>query len=91
MIKHLNILVRGFVQNVGFRYYSQKEAESLNLKGFVNNQDDSTVYIEIEGEENKLNQFINWCKTGPVKAAVKSVKIEGGPLKNYSEFRIMKR
>ena len=53
-MKHLSITVHGKVQNVGFRYFTNKRAHEFNIKGFVKNQHDGTVYIEAEGEDRIL-------------------------------------
>jgi acylphosphatase len=58
------IKVYGKVQNVGFRFYTKKKANELGLSGFVKNMTDGSVYIEVTGEENIVEQLINWCHFG---------------------------
>jgi acylphosphatase len=87
-MKHLNITVSGKVQGVFYRAFTQKEAQRLQLKGFVRNQSNGDVYIEAEGEENVLLEFIGWCKTGSPKSVVKEVNVKEGDLKEFSEFKI---
>lgn len=73
-MKHLKIIIRGNVQGVSFRSSARREAEKLGgLHGFARNEPDGTVYIEVEGPDNKLNQFLMWCHEGPERAAVESV------------------
>lgn len=86
MVKHFNIKVTGKVQGVFFRANTQKEAEKLGLKGFVMNMDDGSVYMEAEGEENKLKVLVEWCKHGPPEARVDLVKTEEAPTKNFKDF-----
>ena len=50
-----NIIVKGKVQGVWFRKYTQDIAYNLSLKGFVRNCSDGSVFIEVEGEKDKLN------------------------------------
>lgn len=83
---HYDITVRGKVQNVGFRYYTQKKALELQISGFVKNQPDGTVYIEAEGGEEELHGFIAWCHRGPQWARVESVTVNPAPLMQYSGF-----
>ena len=88
MIKHLKITVKGRVQNVGFRHKTLREAQKHNIKGFVMNQPDGSVYIEAEGEESNLNKFVNWCKEGPSWAFVEDVLVDEGTLKNFNNFSV---
>lgn len=87
MEKHLNIKIIGQVQGVFFRTSTKEEADKLNIKGFVRNEPDNTVYIEAEGEKESLDKFIKWCKNGPDGAEVEEVETTEGPLKNFSDFR----
>jgi len=36
---------------------------------------DGTVEVLVEGEQNKINEFIEWCKVGPELAKVERVEI----------------
>lgn len=86
MFKHLNIKVYGQVQGVFFRVSAKEEAEKLGIVGFAKNEPDGTVYIEAEGKEEDLDEFLKWCHEGPNLAKVEKIKISEGPLKNFSEF-----
>ena len=90
MKKHFNITVIGKVQGVWYRGSAAKTAKQLNLNGFVKNLKNGNVYIEAEGEETELNQFINWCKMGPENAVVQNVRFEESELQNFIKF-IIKR
>ena len=59
------IHVMGYVQGVGFRFRTMREAVSRGLKGFVKNMADGSVYIEAEGSRKQLKDFVGWCKKGP--------------------------
>ena len=80
--------VTGRVQGVGFRYYTQRKANELQIKGFVRNRPDGSVYIEAEGETELLEQFIIWCENGPPWARVSSVTKQFIPLQEFTEFKI---
>lgn len=82
------IRVYGKVQGVGFRYYTQKKAMELDITGFVQNRPDGSVYIEAEGEEEKLDAFILWCNEGPGWARVTNVKVQQTPPFGYNDFVI---
>ena len=86
---HLNISIYGRVQGVFFRSNTQQEAEKLNIKGFVENQSDGSVYIEAEGEKENLDAFLKWCHQGPSFAQVEKVEVSQEPLKDYKGFEIL--
>jgi len=76
-MKSYNISVKGKVQGVWFRKYTQEKATELGLSGFVMNKNDGSVYIETTGKEEILNDFVNWLKTkGSPLSKVDQVIIE---------------
>jgi acylphosphatase len=87
-IIHLNIIVSGRVQGVGFRYSARNYAEILGITGLIKNLTNGNVYIEIEGSKDQLGKFIDWCYQGPSYAEVDEVNIREDNLKNYSYFKI---
>ncbi len=84
----VTLRIYGRVQGVGFRYYTQKEAVARQISGWVRNMPDGSVYIEAEGEKEQLEQFIDWCETGPQWARVTDVQKQYVPPKGYSGFEI---
>lgn len=88
MRKHLNIAVYGLVQGIFFRVTAKEETDNLGVTGFARNEPDGSVYIEAEGEKEKLDEFIKWCYKGPPLAKVKKVLVVEGPFKNFSQFEI---
>lgn len=87
-MKHLDIRIDGRVQGVSFRFAARKKAQSLGVKGYVKNQPDGTVFIEAEGEEKQLNDFLKWCYKGSPLANVMDVKIQESKPKHFSTFDI---
>lgn len=89
MIRHINIRIHGRVHGVFFRANTQKKAISFNLKGFVRNEKDGSVYIEAEGEEEKLKKLLDWCYKGPIFAKVEKVEYSyKNNLKGFDGFEI---
>lgn len=86
MKKACVIEVFGRVQGVGFRYYTVQKATELSINGFVKNKPDGSVYIEAEGEETQLSEFIDWCRLGPQWARVQEINHYDIPLMNYKGF-----
>lgn len=83
------IKIYGQVQGVDFRYSTKRKAEELGLKGFVRNEPDGSVFVEIEGEKESLDKFVEWCKQGPDFAKVEKVTAEKSEVRNYSSFGIL--
>ena len=86
-MKHLDIKIYGQVQGVSFRYYAKEQGTNLGLTGFVRNEADESLYIEVEGEPDILKKFIDWCYKGPVLASVEKVEIKEGKIRGYKEFK----
>lgn len=81
-------MVRGLVQGVFFRASTKECATSLKISGLVRNEPDGSVYIEAEGDEAALKQFIQWCHQGPAHAVVDKCVFSEAPLKNCDGFKI---
>jgi acylphosphatase len=86
MIKTFSIRVSGEVQGVFFRASAKKKADELTLAGKVRNEKDGSVYIEAEGEEDQLEEFVHWCKRGPQHARVDAIDVSEIDYKDYSGF-----
>ena len=87
-MKHFNIRVSGKVQGVFYRASARAHAEALEITGFARNESDGSVYMEAEGDEESLRQFVEWCHRGPERAVVSSVEVGEGELKNFLSFDV---
>ena len=74
-MERAEIIVRGLVQGVGFRYYVLRKAHEFELKGYVKNQMDGTVLTVVEGEKLKIESLFNNMKIGPMHSDVRDIKI----------------
>lgn len=52
------IRFHGWVQGVGFRYRAREAASLYGCTGWVKNEYDGTVTMEIQGSENQIDQVI---------------------------------
>ena len=52
------IIFTGFVQGVGFRYRARHAAELYGCTGWVHNEYDGSVVMEIQGTEEQIDQVI---------------------------------
>jgi len=69
------ILVLGYVQGVGYRFFVEDEATALGLDGYVRNTYDGGVEVVAEGPKSKIEQLISLLKVGPATAEVEEVKV----------------
>ncbi|HEX9363370.1 MAG TPA: acylphosphatase [Candidatus Dormibacteraeota bacterium] len=72
-MERLHAVVHGDVQGVGFRYFVQRKAQQLGLRGWVRNNDDGTVEVVAEGERGALEQLKRALDEGPRMARVDKV------------------
>ncbi|MBU2595547.1 acylphosphatase [Patescibacteria group bacterium] len=73
--RRVEIIIKGQVQGVFFRQKTREKADKLGLFGWVRNEDDGSVKIMAEGEEEKIKELIKWLRVGPRFARVDEVKI----------------
>jgi acylphosphatase len=66
--------ITGRVQGVGYRYFAQRRALELGLRGWARNLDDGRVEAFAEGTEEQLNEFRGALHSGPRMAEVRSVE-----------------
>jgi acylphosphatase len=58
MLQRRDVIYRGRVQGVGFRYTTRSIAERFDVIGFVQNLHDGGVRLVVEGEEAELDRFL---------------------------------
>ena len=90
LMKRISIIVSGKVHGVFYRANTEKKANEIGLTGYVRNEPDGTVYIEAQGNEKQLNEFVEWCKRGPERARVDGVVTHEIPLTRESSFRVIR-
>jgi acylphosphatase len=75
MLRRAEILVRGLVQGVFYRYNTKQRADELRLTGGVKNLRDGRVEVICEGTEEDIVRLVEWCKRGPQGAVVEHVDV----------------
>lgn len=88
-VKSVYILISGRVQGVGFRYFTQYKAREFQIFGWARNTPDGKVEIEASGELKNLEAFIDWMKTGPTRAVIKTFTVSDiTPTRLFTNFTI---
>ena len=70
-----NLIISGKVQGVFYRASCQEAAMRLGLKGWVKNLPTSQVEVLVQGEKEKIEKLIAWCKKGPSGAKVTDINV----------------
>lgn len=86
----VHLLIKGKVQGVFYRASAKDVAEQLCLSGWIRNTKDGDVEAVASGEEDRIKEFIEWCKKGPRKAEVVKVVVTEKENQQYENFRIVR-
>ena len=79
MIVARRYVVRGIVQGVGFRFFTEDAARREGLTGFVRNRQDGVVEAFAEGEREAVDRFERAISQGPPLARVDDFEVETLP------------
>ncbi|CCY78550.1 acylphosphatase [Brachyspira sp. CAG:700] len=72
----VNIVLRGRVQGVGFRYYAKKCADEMKIAGKIwNNYDGSVEIIGYLESKKDIEEFVEKMKKGPEMSSVKESNV----------------
>lgn len=72
-----------------FRAHTQETAAALGLVGWVRNAPDGAVEVVAEGNRDRLEKLLAWCRRGPNMAQVTSVEESWEPAsRQFTQFRI---
>ncbi len=72
-------IIQGRVQGVFFRMETRQEAQVHGVTGWVRNLPDGAVEAVFEGEKDKVEKVLAWCRQGPPGARVDSVDVTEEP------------
>ncbi|MEK7269350.1 MAG: acylphosphatase [Planctomycetota bacterium] len=78
-------ILRGRVQGVGFRAFTQDLARRVGLRGFVRNLPTGEVEIQAEGGEDALRVFESGVRNGPPGSEVGSLERKPAPAEAMPE------
>ena len=72
-MKATRYLITGIVQGVGFRFFTERAARLLGLRGYVRNRRDGRVEAVAAGSAERLEAFIGQLRVGPAGAKVDGI------------------
>ena len=82
-----HIVFHGRVQGVGFRYTAKSLAQALDLTGWVRNDWEGTVTMEVQGSEILINKLLNGLNGGHF-ISIEWMDTKEIPLQEESKFII---
>lgn len=82
-----HIVFHGRVQGVGFRYTARYLAQSLKLTGWVKNEWDGTVSMEVQGREPMIDKLLAGLNRGQF-ITIEWMDTEEVPLKEETSFSV---
>ncbi len=85
----LDLVIEGRVQGVGYRYSAKMKAESMGIRGSVQNLRDGSVFVTAQGEKEAMYNFVRWCYKGPPGAIVRNIEKIQGKTQEFSEFSVL--
>ena len=84
-----HVYVSGMVQGVFFRSETQDEASRRGVTGWVRNLRDGRVEAVFEGEKEKVDQLIEFCRRGPRGARVTRIDVSWEDYKGeFQDFNV---
>jgi len=82
-------VVTGRVQGVGYRFFAERAALELGIRGSVRNLPDGSVEAVAQGEEDAIARFLERLRRGPLGSRVDRVSEEDLPVRDLSSFEII--
>ncbi len=73
MTAHRHVIIRGRVQGVGYRAWTEISAIERGLEGWVRNRRDGSVEAVFGGTEHDVAEMIARCRRGPPGARVEAI------------------
>ena len=84
-----HIFISGFVQGVGFRFFTILHARKLGAFGFVKNLRDGGVEVVAEGESEDVKALIRDLRRGPSGANVTGIDVSWEKYEGeFSDFAV---
>lgn len=82
MTRAVEVRITGDVQGVSFRAYAADEAEHMGLVGWVRNDHDGAVQARFQGEDQRVEEMLRWCREGSPAAHVENIEVREVPVED---------
>src|SRR5215470_11450261 len=81
------VLIRGRVQGVGFRAWTEHEAARRALDGWARNRRDGSVEAVFSGAPDTVADMVEACRRGPPMSRVDALDVQDGNLNDLGQRR----
>jgi acylphosphatase len=85
----LTARVHGYVQGVGFRWWTRSQAQRLGLSGYASNQPDGRVLVVAQGRREACKRLLDLLQSGNTPGRVDTVVAEWSdadtPIRGFTE------
>jgi acylphosphatase len=81
------VMIRGRVQGVGFRAWTEDETRRRGLDGWVRNRRDGAVEAVFAGPPETVADMIEACRRGPPLARVEALEVHDANLDDLGQRR----
>jgi acylphosphatase len=85
----LTAWVHGYVQGVGFRWWTRSRALELGLTGFAANKPDGRVQVVAQGPRSAAERLLDLLRSGQTPGSVDTVVVDwsdtGEPFEGFRE------
>ncbi len=75
-MKTLHLRIHARVQGVWYRESMRREAERLNVAGWVRNASDGSVEAVVQGSAAAVDALIQWARSGPPLARFERIELD---------------
>lgn len=86
----VHLWITGNVQGVFYRATAAELAKKLHLNGWIKNTADGAVEATINGNDEAVEQFVEWCRNGPEEAEVSDVIVTPKPDDGLAGFQVIR-
>lgn len=83
-----HVRVRGRVQDVAYRWWTEQNARELDVAGWVRNDSDGSVEAHLEGKPEHVERLIERMRGGPPAARVASLDAISAEVQRYGQFEV---
>jgi acylphosphatase len=74
-MRSVRMTITGHVQGVGYRFWAERAAAALGIRGWVRNRSDGSVELLASGSDDAVAGLIEACRRGPVAAVVADLTV----------------
>ena len=77
--RSIGVRITGFVQGVGYRYWTIRAAQAAGIAGWVRNRRDGSVEAHLQGAAAACDRLVEACRVGPRGARVEMIEVTRAP------------